>query len=115
VESKASGISLIQSLNQSSTVVHDLERELGILQATLIAPITPTENKYARANLVSNFCEKGMIYLPPPSADYEWLNVLEEELFNFPMGMNDDVVDAFSQLLHFLAPPLGQGLRARYG
>ena len=115
VESKASGISLIQSLNQSSTVIHDLERELGILQATLIAPITPTENKYARANLVSNFCEKGMIYLPPPSADYEWLNVLEEELFNFPMGMNDDVVDAFSQLLHFLAPPLGQGLRARYG
>jgi predicted phage terminase large subunit-like protein len=115
VESKASGISLIQSLNQSSTVIHELERELGILQATLIAPITPTENKYARANLVSNFCEKGMVYLPPPSNEAEWLAVLEDELFSFPMGTNDDVVDAFSQMLHFLAPQLGQGLRAKYG
>jgi predicted phage terminase large subunit-like protein len=115
IESKASGISLIQSMNQGSSIIHELERELGILQATLIAPIIPTENKYARANLVSNFCEKGMVTLPPPSAEAEWLNVLEEELFAFPMGMNDDVVDAFSQLLHFLSPQLGQGLRARYG
>jgi phage terminase large subunit-like protein len=56
-----------------------------------------------------------MVYLPPPSNEAEWLAVLEDELFSFPMGMNDDVVDAFSQMLHFLAPQLGQGLRAKYG
>ncbi len=115
VESKVSGISLIQSLNQSSLAIHQLEANLGILRGTLIAPITPTENKYARANLVSNFCEKGMVYLPPPSEAAPWLSVLEDELFAFPMGMNDDVVDAFSQGLHFLAPQLGQGLRAKFG
>jgi predicted phage terminase large subunit-like protein len=115
IESKASGISLIQSLNQSSLAIHQIEANLGIQHSTLIAPINPTDNKYARANLVSNFCEKGMIILPPPSPQAEWLNVLEEELFSFPMGMNDDVVDGFTQLLHFLAPQLGQGLRAKYG
>jgi predicted phage terminase large subunit-like protein len=115
VESKVSGISLIQSLNQSSLAIHQLEANLGVARGTLIAPIVPTENKYARANLVSNFCEKGMVFLPPPSPQAEWLNVLEDELFAFPMGINDDVVDAFTQGLHFLSPQLGQGLRAKYG
>ena len=95
-------------------MIHKLEAEFEIQPATLIAPIVPTENKYARANLVSNFCEKGMVFLPPPGDSVPWLNTLEEELFNFPMGINDDVVDAFSQLLYFLSPQLGQGLRRKY-
>jgi predicted phage terminase large subunit-like protein len=115
IESKVSGISLIQSLNQSSLVVHQLEANLGILPATLIAPITPTENKYARANLVSNFCEKGAVYLPPPSEAVPWLNSFEDEIFSFPASANDDIVDSFSQLLHFLAPQLGQHIRQRLG
>jgi predicted phage terminase large subunit-like protein len=115
IESKASGISLIQSLNQSSVIIHSIEKNLGILQNTMITPINPTENKYARANLVSNFCEKGMVIFPPPSENCLWLSILEEELFSFPMGVNDDVVDSFSQMLHFLSPQLGQGLRAKFG
>jgi predicted phage terminase large subunit-like protein len=115
IESKVSGISLIQSLNQASLVIHKLEAYAEVNPATLIAPITPTENKYARANLVSNFCEKGIIYLPPPGDGVPWLDAFETELFSFPASANDDIVDAFSQLLHFLAPQLGQCLRRRLG
>jgi predicted phage terminase large subunit-like protein len=115
IESKVSGISLIQSLNQASLIIHRLEAEAGINPATLIAPITPTENKYARANLISNFCEKGIVYLPPPGDSVLWLDAFETELFSFPASANDDIVDAFSQLLYFLAPQLGQCLRRRLG
>ena len=113
IESKASGISVIQSLNQSSTIIHRLEDELGLLRNTLVSGINPTKDKIVRASLVSQWCEKGMVYLPQPSNAFPWLFDFEEELFLFPNGANDDQVDAFTQLLHFSSAKLATGLQSR--
>ena len=103
IESKATGISVIQSMNQSSSVIHTLEDELGLETNDLLWGITPTDNKIKRASIVSHWCEKERILLPPPSPEFPWLFDFEEELFNFPRGANDDMVDAFTQLLGYKA------------
>jgi predicted phage terminase large subunit-like protein len=113
VESKTSGVSVIQALNQSSTIIHDLEDELGMLRNTMVVGVAPTVNKIDRAAMISQLCEKKMVLLPPPGPEYPWLFDFETELFNFPAGSFDDSVDAFSQLIQFCGPKLAIGLQAR--
>jgi predicted phage terminase large subunit-like protein len=112
IESKASGISVMQTLNQSSARIQQIERELGIMSQTLICPIAPIENKTARAQLVSPWCEKGMVVLPPPNElNASWLYDFEEEIFAFPQVANDDQTDAFTQLIQFCAPKMAYGIQ----
>jgi len=102
VESKASGTSLIQSLKETAP---DL--------AGLFVPITPTEDKERRADLISGWCEHQMILLPKPGPENAWLLQFEDDLFAFPSCEFKDYVDSFTQLLQFLSHYLSEGLRYR--
>ena len=111
IESKSSGLSVIQSLNASSNIIKHLEGTLGIDHGELMKPVNPTSDKIARAMLITNFCEKGMVQLPPPDeTNAEWLNLFEEELFSFPNSSYLDQTDAFTQLVWFVSNYLEVGL-----
>lgn len=114
IESKASGISAIQSLQEQSVILHQLEWDFGIYQNSLVWPITPTKNKIERAMLVQKWCEKELVSLPPADeSNTDWLFDFETELMAFPNGGYDDSVDAFTQLLSYLSKHLEQALAIR--
>jgi predicted phage terminase large subunit-like protein len=103
VESKASGLSLIQTIKQSSnSEIRD------ILHA-----FNPTSDKTQRGSSASIWCENGSVLLPPPNVDSLWLFDFEDELFKFPNSKYDDMSDAFAQLILFLENYLAEGLRIR--
>jgi predicted phage terminase large subunit-like protein len=105
IESKASGISVLQTLSQS--------QETWL--AELLVPFTPTVDKVTRAFNASLWCEKSCIELPPPSEEYNWLFNFEEELFSFPNSKYKDSTDAFNQLVLYLENYLSEGYRTRIG
>lgn len=82
IEDKANGPAIISVLR------HELS---GII------PITPKESKIARANAVSGIVEAGNVYLPR-FADFT--DDFVEEAAAFPNGANDDMTDAFTQMLN---------------
>lgn len=103
IESKSSGISLVQSLRQSS------EEWIG----ELLASFQPTADKVTRAYQAAVWCENGCVLLPPPTPEYPWLYDFEDELYHFPNAKYADQVDAFNQLILYLENYLSDGLRAR--
>ncbi|MDQ3095792.1 MAG: phage terminase large subunit, partial [Actinomycetota bacterium] len=66
-------------------------------------PVNPEGGKEARANAVSPMIEAGNVYLPDPLTA-PWIHDFIEECAAFPMGANDDQVDAMSQALVRLRP-----------
>jgi predicted phage terminase large subunit-like protein len=111
IESKSSGLSVIQSLNASSGIIKHIENELQVSPQTLLRPVNPTSDKIARAMLITNFCEKGMVLLPPPDGSNKgWLSTFEDELFTFPNSAYMDQTDAFTQLVWFCSNYLEVGL-----
>ena len=111
IESKASGMSVMQSINSGSDALHRLEHELRIDPGTLIMPVNPTQDKRARASLTTNLCEKGMVLLPiPDETNKEWLTAFSEEIFEWPNSPYLDWGDAFSQLIWFTTKWLEVGL-----
>lgn len=81
VEDKANGPAVISTLRQS----------LGGLIAH-----TPKDSKIARASAQAPQLESGNWYLPHPAV-HPWVNDFIKELGDFPAGINDDYVDAWSQ------------------
>ncbi len=81
IEDKASGQQLIQELKASA---------INIIKAI------PKYDKITRLVLTSVLFESGKIFFPKYSY---WLHTLEEELFCFPNGKNDDQVDSMTQFL----------------
>lgn len=92
IENKSSGIQVVQSLEQTA------DEQI----ANLIFPFNPKGKKEERAYEAAKWCEKGMIYLPPPSEQNLWLPVFEDELFSFPDSEYKDQIDAFNQLILYL-------------
>lgn len=103
IESKSSGLSVIQSLAQST------EDEIS----SLLVPFTPTTDKAARGQNASLWCSNGSVILPPPNEINPWLFEFEDELFNFPNSKFKDMTDSFNQLIIYLENYLAEGLRAR--
>jgi predicted phage terminase large subunit-like protein len=83
VEDKANGTGVIDFLKRKIS---------GII------PISPTESKVARANMVTVFFEAGNVFFPPKNM-YPWVDDLEAELCTFPTGVHDDQVDSLTQAL----------------
>jgi predicted phage terminase large subunit-like protein len=103
IESKATGLSIIQTMKQSSPEwIYNL-----------LSPYNPTVDKSARGQLASVWCSNGSVILPPPSEDSTWLLDFETDLFSFPNGKYKDTVDAFNQLILWTDNLLADGLRAR--
>lgn len=87
VEDAASGQSLIQELRSGTPVT--------------VIPWKPgSQDKVARANMVTPLIEGGRVFIPE-SAD--WLEDWMDEIVSFPASKNDDQVDAFVQLLDVLS------------
>lgn len=85
IEDKASGQSLIQ----------DLRRETRLP----VIPIKPVGDKETRARTAAAVPESGRMLLPEEAP---WLMEYEQELIDFPNGINDDRVDMTSQALTWL-------------
>jgi len=102
IESKSSGISLQQSITQSSPD----------WMGNLIFPVNPVGDKVQRFYQASMWCEKGTVLLPPPNENFSWLFDFESEFFSVPQSRHDDMSDALSQLILFVEPYLAEALRA---
>jgi predicted phage terminase large subunit-like protein len=114
IESKSSGLSVMQSINNGSPIIHKLENDFRMQPGELLAPVSPTMDKDARCLLVANFMEKGMVLLPKPDeTNKDWLNLFEEEIFNVPNSAYRDQSDALSQLIWYVANYLEVGLTGR--
>ena len=85
VEKKANGAALI------STLKKEISGIIGIV---------PKENKLARAHAMSHFVEAGQVYLPSMAA---WTEDFVVECCTFPVGENDDQVDAMTQAINYWA------------
>ena len=89
IEDKASGISLIQDL-QNSTMLP-------------IVPVKADISKTARAHQSTGQYESGNIY---HRRNAPWLNDYEHELLAFPNGTNDDQVDMTTQFINNALKPV---------
>jgi predicted phage terminase large subunit-like protein len=85
IEDKASGVSLLQSLQRGSRMP--------------VLPIKVDADKLARAYSITPACEAGKLRLP---AAAPWLSDFLDELCDFPKGAGNDFVDALSQALRWL-------------
>jgi len=81
VEDKANGPAVISALRS---------RIVGLV------PVEPQGDKVARAYAVTPIFESGNVWFPHP-AIAPWVKELELELMQFPLGANDDDVDALTQ------------------
>lgn len=85
IENKASGISVIQALQQTT----DLP----------VVPIPVDKDKIARAHAATPYCEAGNVYLPKNA---EWTHDFIDCLAGFPDVKHKDLPDAFSQLINWI-------------
>ena len=92
VENKASGQSLIQSLQAES--------------ALPVVLVEPDGDKVARAHVITPTWEAKRIYAPSGA---EWLDDFETELYAFPKAPHDDQTDAFVHGVRFLTQQTGAG------
>jgi len=84
IEDKASGQSLIQ--------------ELKLATRFPILPVKIDSDKRARAEAVTPLFEAGRIFVPESAP---WLDTCLDELFAFPVGTHDDIVDSITQALNY--------------
>jgi phage terminase large subunit-like protein len=106
IEDKASGISALQTLEQSAAP------EI----ASLLRPFQPGQlSKTARARQASLWCERGCVLLPEPADEVPWLYEFEDLLYKFPAAKLNDPADSLAQAVLYLENLLAVGWRARQG
>lgn len=88
VESKASGLPLIQDMNRA-----------GIRAV----PVIPKGEKIGRVRMVSALIEAGRVWIPAQAPQFTRLipeaEKLIEEVVSFPTGASDDIIDSMTQAL----------------
>lgn len=94
VEDKANGPAIIDTLKG---------------QIPGIIPVTPDGSKIARASAISALIEAGDVLIPNPK-HHPWVVDFLRECGSFPVGPNDDQVDAMSQGLERLRRQIQAGL-----
>ena len=85
IEDCASGQQLIQEMNEINSTIK-------------VIAIRPKSDKMTRLTLASPLFEQHMVVLPSSAS---WLNVLTQELLNFPNVEYDDQVDSMTQFLNW--------------
>ncbi|MDE1484280.1 phage terminase large subunit [Xenorhabdus bovienii] len=86
VEDKANGPAVIDTLKNTIS---------GLI------PVEPDGSKVARAHAVTAEWEAGNVWFPHPDIE-PWIKGTVDEITTFPVGANDDVVDAMTQALRDL-------------
>jgi predicted phage terminase large subunit-like protein len=94
---------LVEDKANGTAVMDTLTAQIPGLKA-----VEPKGGKEARANAVSPVFELGHVHLPEHA---EWVGDLVEEFASFPLGANDDQVDAATQAISEKMPKE----RDRYG
>jgi hypothetical protein len=102
IEDKVSGTSALQVLHATAP--------LWIQDCLVAVPVW--EDKISRANQAAVWCRLGMVLLPWPSEQVEWLGNYTSQLYAAP-GALMDMVDATSQLIMHLHEILSEGYRTR--
>lgn len=64
-----------------------------------VRELTPDKDKVSRAFAITPLCEQGCVILPEESP---WIAEFEHELYSFPNGKHDDMVDTFSYIHRFI-------------
>lgn len=86
VEKAASGIALLQELTESTNLP--------------LKPVIPRLDKETRFSQITGQIEGGRLFVPEEAP---WKSEFLSQLFAFPNGKYDDMVDALSQLLRWFA------------
>jgi len=88
---------LIEDKANGTAVVETLRKEIpGIIS------VEPKGGKVARAYAIQPEQEAGNIHLPDPTIA-PWVGDFIEECSSFPLGANDDQVDAMTQAVNYLS------------
>ena len=93
---------LIEDKANGPAVISSLEKEIsGII------PVNPEGGKESRANAATALHEAGNVYIPDdsistPIGGRSWVQAYLIEHLSFPLGSNDDQVDAMSQAITYL-------------
>lgn len=96
IEDKSSGASLIQELNQNTSLP--------------VIGVEPEADKVTRMDTQTPSLEAGIISLPDPTAIHApWLSSFEENIMHFPSCAEWDEIDALSQFLKHLRKREQQG------
>lgn len=87
---------------------------MSLLKAAIpgLTPVQPLGSKFSRANAAEPFHRAGNLWLPRYEAggSTDWVRGYRDELATFPVGKNDDQVDATSQAVAYaLLPAEGIG------
>jgi predicted phage terminase large subunit-like protein len=90
IENKASGQSLIQSLQQETSLP--------------VQAVEPDGDKVSRAHVITPTWEAHRIFAPIGAA---WLDDFESELYSFPKAPHDDQADAFVHGVRYLTQMSG--------
>lgn len=87
---------LVEDKSSGQGILDELKRETNYA----LKGVNPVGTKYERALSVSALIEQGCVWLPVAAA---WLSDFMDELAGFPDAAHDDIVDALSQLLRYIA------------
>lgn len=87
-------IKIIEDKANGSPLLSVLKKKISGLVA-----VSPTHSKVVRANAVSHFYEAGNVFYPDHSIAEFDIDDHEREMTTFPLGKNDDRVDAETQAL----------------
>jgi predicted phage terminase large subunit-like protein len=98
----------IEDKNSGTQILQTMRDTVGYL----LYPYQPEGAKEERAKLQLFWCEHQRVVLPPPSDIYPWLLDFENELYVFPNGKNDDMVDCLTMGLSVCSNILSSGYRA---
>ncbi len=82
---------LIEDAGAGTALIQELRR----MGKSAIA-VKPDKDKITRMSIESTKFESGSVYFPEHAS---WLAEVEAELFSFPNGRHDDIVDSISQAL----------------
>lgn len=93
---------LIEAAANGHAVVQMMRKKLPN-----IVPIKPDKSKVARASGAAPLVEAGSVFLPVRA---HWLPFMLDQFATFPVGKNDDAVDAITQGLNWLRDRVPQRL-----
>lgn len=85
---------LVEAAANGHAVIQMMKKKLPNILA-----IKPDKSKIARASGAAPMIEAGSVYLP---TDAHWLHFVIDQFATFPVGRNDDAVDAITQGLNWL-------------
>lgn len=96
IEDKANGTAVIEALRKGLTESKEIEARLSN-----VVPIEPDGGKEARAHACTGLFEAGSVF-HPTAERADWVVHHQAELVTFPLGANDDTVDATTQALNYM-------------